>query len=117
MSTTVIAEVYDAFRSAGVDDRMAKAAAASVAPVSVAETVERARPVLERGNEVATKTDVAVVDERVVQVDGKTDKLDGRVGNLEVQMAAVLKELQYLRWCVSGILIVLLTEFARSFIA
>ena len=103
MSTTVIAEVYDAFRSAGVDDRMAKAAAASVAPVSVAETVERARPVLERGNEVATKSDVAVVDERTRK--------------LEIQMAAVLKELQYLRWCVSGILIVLLTEFARSFIA
>ena len=110
MSTTVIAEVYDAFRSAGVDDRMAKAAAAAVAPASVAETVERVRPVLERGNEIATKSNVAVVDERVA-------KVDGRVGNLEVQMAAVLKELQYLRWGVGGIFIMMLTDFVRSFLA
>ena len=75
--SAMITEVYDALRSAGVDEDKAKSAASAMF-----------------NYDLATRGDILALDNRLT-----------RIG----------KDVQFMKWCVSGIFVTLLADFVRGF--
>ena len=75
--SAMITEVYDALRSAGVDEDKAKSAASAMF-----------------NYDLATRGDILALDNRLTQIG---------------------KDVQFMKWCVSGIFVTLLADFVRGF--
>ncbi|MBF0622578.1 MAG: hypothetical protein HQL54_11695 [Magnetococcales bacterium] len=104
--TTLVAEVYDAFKEAGASEEKSKAAAATMAE-QASQIKEWKQEASEQTKRLATKEDINLL---VEDISGVKDDING----LKIDMASMKAEMGMMRWLMGGTFFGIIALLIRS---